>query len=90
MPDNQMSAIGAFVVRYARFGALVLLTGLVLATLYFFHAVLLPFILAVFLSYLIAPIIDRLTRIRFRGIGMRRGLAIIVTYTVFVSGIFVA
>ncbi|MCH9001451.1 MAG: hypothetical protein IIC02_02665 [Planctomycetes bacterium] len=74
-----MSAIGAFVVRYARFGALVLLTGLVLATLYFFHAVLLPFILAVFLSYLIAPIIDRLTRIRFRGIGMRRGLAIIVT-----------
>ena len=90
MPDNQMSAIGAFVVRYARFGALVLLTGLVLATLYFFHAVLLPFILAVFLSYLIAPIIDRLTRIRFRGIGMRRGLAIIVTYTVFFSGIFVA
>ena len=67
---------------YSRFAVLLLLTLLVVAAVFLFHEVLLPFALAVLLAYLLAPVIARLNSISLRRWQIPRGLAILAVYTV--------
>jgi predicted PurR-regulated permease PerM len=69
-----------FLVQNARFVLLLLLAVLVVAAVYFFHFVLLPFALAIFLAYLLAPVIDWLHRLRVSRRRVPRGLAILSVY----------
>jgi predicted PurR-regulated permease PerM len=69
-----------FLFQNARFVLLVLLLLLVLAAVYFFHEVLLPFALALFLAYLLAPVIDRLCTLHLRRWHLPRGAAILAVY----------
>jgi len=68
--------------HYARFIVLLLLVLLVMAAVFLFSEVLLPFALAIFLAYLLAPVIDRLNRLRIRRWPVPRGAAILVVYAV--------
>jgi predicted PurR-regulated permease PerM len=45
-----------------------------------FRAVVLPFIFAVLVAYILAPLVDRLARLRVAGRAFPRGLAVIVIY----------
>lgn len=55
-----------------------------------FHQVVLPFILALLLAYVLAPVVARLSRLTVRGIALSRGGAVIICYLgiVGVLGIF--
>ena len=67
---------------------LMLLAVAILASLIFFHQVMLPFALAIFLAYLLDPVIDHMNRLRFRDHVMPRGMAIILVY-LFILGLLV-
>ena len=58
---------------------------------YIFRAVVLPFIFAVLVAYLLAPLVDRLARVQVAGKPVPRGLAVIVIYIniIAVLGLFV-
>jgi predicted PurR-regulated permease PerM len=58
---------------------------------YVFRAVVLPFIFAVLVAYLLAPLVDRLARVHVVGRPLPRGLAVIVIYIniIAVLGLFV-
>jgi predicted PurR-regulated permease PerM len=71
-----------FLLQNARFVLLVLLLLLTVAAVVFFHEVMLPFALAIFLAYLLAPVVDWLHGLRVRRWHVPRGLAILVCYTV--------
>lgn len=77
-----------FLIRHSRFGVLLLLAAGVVGAAVYFHSVLLPFVLAIFLAYLIAPIIRALTSLEVRGRRMWRGAAILLTYAVFALALF--
>jgi predicted PurR-regulated permease PerM len=47
-----------------------------------FHTVLVPFVLAVLLAYLLAPVVARLERVRFGARSMPRWVAVVVIYVV--------
>jgi len=66
-------------------GVLILLVLLMALVLLFFHQVLLPFVLAIFLAYLLDPVVDHMNRWTLRGRTLPRGLAIIVIYLVIVG-----
>lgn len=57
---------------------------------YVFRAVVLPFIFAVLVAYLLAPLVDRLARVQVVGRPLPRGLAVIVIYIniIAVMGLF--
>ncbi len=61
---------------------MLLLILLVIAALYFFSEVLLPFALALFFAYLLAPVIDWINRLRVRNRPVPRAVAILAVYAV--------
>ena len=69
-----------FLLQNTRFALLLLLLLLVLGAVYFFHEVLLPFALAIFLAYLLAPVIDWLHGLRVRRWHLPRGAAVLLVY----------
>lgn len=69
-----------FLLQNARFVLLLLLLLLVVGAVYFFHEVMLPFALAIFLAYLLAPVIDWLANLRIRRWNLPRGVAILAVY----------
>jgi len=82
-----------FLIQNARLVLLAALLLFAVAALYFFHEVLLPFALAVFLAYLLAPVIDWLHRLRVHSWHIPRGLAILGVYAlllgvIVLSGIY--
>ena len=68
-----LSRRGRFVV------ALTLLAALAVALL-FLHDILFPFLVALFLAYVLAPVIDRMHTWKVRGHLVPRGLAVILVY----------
>jgi putative heme transporter len=79
--------------RADRTRRLVILGGLwlfVLAVLVLFRSVVLPFAAAALIAYLVAPLVDRLTRVRFRGHHVPRWVAIICIYLAFFSLVYLA
>jgi predicted PurR-regulated permease PerM len=64
----------------ARYGVLVLLVILTAATLYMFREVMMPFFLAIFLAYLLDPLIRAIARVRILRWKIHRGVAIILVY----------
>ena len=51
-----------------------------LLVVYVFRAVALPFLFAVLVAYILAPVVDRFSRLRIRGKPFPRGLAVIILY----------
>ena len=79
-PERQ-AVIGSTIIKNSRFFVLLLLAVAVVLSLYFFRKVILPFGVAAFLAYLIAPVIERLSALRFRGRLIHRAISIITVYT---------
>ena len=77
--------IKSAIVQNARFGVFLLLVAMVLGALVLFHEVILPFVLAAFLSYLIHPIVAWLHGLRVRGRRVPRGAAILAVYAVVIG-----
>jgi predicted PurR-regulated permease PerM len=70
---------------------LLVFVGLIVALIYGFRAVLMPFLVALFVSYLLAPLVDRLAPLRiFRSIRLGRPGAVIALYIVFVFVVYFA
>ena len=66
-----------------RRGRIVIVLTLLLAgggVVIFLHAILFPFLLAGFLSYVLAPVIHRMHQWKIRGYQMPRGMAVILIY----------
>ena len=77
-----------------RRGRIVIVLTLLLAgggVVIFLHAILFPFLLAGFLSYVLAPVIHRMHQWKIRGYQMPRGMAVILIYLlilfILISGI---
>ncbi len=47
---------------------------------YLFRAVALPFVFAILVAYILAPLVDRMARLRVAGRPFPRGLAVIILY----------
>lgn len=62
-----------------------------LFVVYFFREVALPFVFAILVAYLLAPLVDRLARLRLAGRPFPRGLAVVLLYLniLAVLGLFV-
>ena len=71
--------------EYARLLVLALLVTMVGTALILFHEVMLPFVLAALLAYLLAPFVSRLSRARVGRYRLHRGAAILLLYTVFLG-----
>ena len=71
----------------ARYGVLVLLVVLVTASLYLFRSVMMPFFLAIFLAYLLDPVIRLIAQLKVRGWAIPRGAAIILVYSAIAYGL---
>src|SRR5688500_14284278 len=54
---------------------------------YWFRDVLLPFILALIVAYILAPVVDKLSRIRLGKRNLPRGAAVLLCYIVLLSAI---
>src|SRR5262249_22722860 len=70
-----------------RFAKLWGFAGFVLVVAVFFREVLLPFVLACMIAYILAPVVNRMSSWRFRGRAMPRGLAVIICYVVLLTGL---
>jgi predicted PurR-regulated permease PerM len=68
--------------RFARLWGFALFIAIIV---YFFREVLLPFILAITIAYILAPAVDRLAAIRFGSRRMPRGAAVLLCYVVLVG-----
>ncbi len=79
--------IKAALKQNSRYLVMVLLVVLVVAAFYFFRAVMLPFAVSALLAYLIAPVIERIARVRVRNRALHRGFAILVVYAFAMGGI---
>lgn len=66
--------------KNSRIGLLLLLLLMVAAAIYLFRQVILPFAVAAFLAYLLAPIINRSSRLTVWRYQVPRGLAILIVY----------
>lgn len=66
----------------ARFGLLILLLILVVSALFFFNKVLLPFMLAIFLAFLLSPVIDWVNSRTIAKRHIPRGVGIMGVYVV--------
>jgi len=62
-----------------------------ISIVYVFRDVALPFVFAVLLAYVMAPLVDRLSRLRLAGRAVPRGLAVVVIYinVIAVLGLFI-
>ena len=79
--------------RADRTRRLLILTSLwlfVLAVLIVFRSVVLPFAAAALIAYLVAPLVDRLTRVRVGRYQMPRWVAIILIYLAFFGTVYLA
>ncbi|HUJ73519.1 MAG TPA: AI-2E family transporter, partial [bacterium] len=74
--------------KNARFAVLLLMALLVAAAVIFLRAVMLPFFLAIFLAYLLDPLVRRMQRLRIRNVRLPRGMAVLFIYAV-LGGILV-
>jgi len=74
--------------RFAKLWGFALFCVLVV---YLFRAVALPFLFAILVAYILAPLVNRFSRIRIRGRPFPRGLAVIVLYVniLAVLGLFI-
>jgi putative heme transporter len=63
-----------------------LFIALVLVT---FRSVLLPFVVAALIAYLVQPLVARITRVRVRGRAIPRWVAILLIYALFFLGVYV-
>ncbi|MCK6530823.1 AI-2E family transporter [Myxococcota bacterium] len=63
-----------------RYAPLVVFFLLVVVAAALFHEVLLPFVLAAFFVYLVAPVVDRLQRLEWRGLRLPRWASVLVLY----------
>ena len=59
----------------------------ILVALAFFHEILTPFVIALIVVYLIEPLVKRMNRVKIRGHHLPRGLAVLITYLIFVLGV---
>ncbi len=59
----------------------------ILLALAFFHEILTPFVIALIVVYLIEPLVKRMNRLKIRGHHLPRGLAVLITYLIFVLGV---
>jgi predicted PurR-regulated permease PerM len=64
--------------------------GAFLTLLIVFRAVLFPFLMAIFIAYLIEPVVERVTRARILGIRWTRGPTIVLMYVVVLGAIVMA
>lgn len=67
----------AWLKRFAKLWGFLLFCILVV---YIFRGVALPFVFALLVAYILAPLVDRLSSLRVAGRGVPRGLAVIVIY----------
>lgn len=67
---------------------LLALWGTILAILVGFSEILRPFLAAILIAYLIAPLVDRLARVRLGRFAVPRWLAIIALYVAFFAGVY--
>jgi predicted PurR-regulated permease PerM len=75
-PARSMRAIAWFN-RFAKLWGFLLFCVFIV---YAFRAVVLPFIFAILVAYILAPLVDRLARLKVAGRPLPRGLAVIVIY----------
>jgi predicted PurR-regulated permease PerM len=75
-PARGLRAV-AWLKRFAKLWGFLLFCVLVV---YVFRDVALPFIFAILVAYILAPLVDRLARLRVAGRPLPRGLAVIVIY----------
>ncbi len=61
--------------------------GVFLLFLILFHGVLFPFLMAIFIAYLIEPLVARITRSRLLGVRWTRGPTIVVLYVLGIGGL---
>jgi len=73
--------------RVRRYAMPLMLLAMVLALLVSFRAVLLPFFVAIFVVVLIEPVVARLARVEVGGRQFSRTLAVLVVYTVGITGL---
>ncbi|MGH7163039.1 MAG: AI-2E family transporter [Planctomycetota bacterium] len=65
--------------------------ALILALIFAFRAVLMPFLVALFAAYLIDPVINRMASVRVFGqVRLGRGSSIVAFYAVFLAGLYIA
>jgi predicted PurR-regulated permease PerM len=73
--------------KNARYAVLLLLVILVTIVIAFLREVTLPFFLAIFLAYLLDPVIRLITRIRVYRWNVHRGVAVLVVYALIAWGL---
>lgn len=71
--------------RWGRFSVVALLFVVLIGIVLFLSEILLPFILACFLAYVLSPIIRRMHRWKIRNCPFPRGLAVICVYSIILS-----
>ena len=74
--------IAATIIKNSRFFMLLLLALIVVLALYFFREVILPFAVAAFLAYLIAPVVEKISSIQIRKRKIHRAISIAAVYSV--------
>ena len=68
---------------------LLVFLGIIALLIFAFRAVLMPFLVALFIAYLIDPVVERMAPVRvFRGHGLGRGGAIVVLYVAFLFVVY--
>ncbi len=71
-----------FLGKRGRTMVVLILIGTLLGIILFLNKILFPFLLAGFLSYVLAPVIDRLNQREFRSFRISRGLAVLLVYLI--------
>ena len=66
---------------------LIIILLCIFLVLAFFHEILTPFVIALIVVYLIEPLVKRMNRVKIRGHRLPRGVAVLITYLVFVLGV---
>lgn len=76
-----------FFQKWGRLSLVVLLFAILASIIIFLNDILLPFILACFLAYILAPLIQYMHQWRIRGYQIPRGLAVIVIYIIILGAL---
>ena len=77
-----------FFQKWGRLSLILLLFVVIASIVIFLNEILFPFILACFLAYLLAPVIQYMNQWRIRRYQMPRGLAVIVVYIIILGALF--
>jgi predicted PurR-regulated permease PerM len=77
--------------RRRRVAVLLVFVGLILALLFALRAVLAPFLIALFVAYLLDPLVDRLAEVRLykKRFRVGRGGSIVIIYLVFLIAVYI-